>query len=361
MPSARRPWRRLRFATWVLVATPLLLELAVRLWWSLHMGTVAYLLFPAAGALAAAEIATAGEQVERSETEWRFTDVWMDSDGRNPTPLNRDGFRGAAPSSAKQAPWRLAFIGGSSTFSPECAEGRTWPDQVGGLAAKALGQPVEVVNMGRVGWSTAELAPLWAEWAPRADADLLVVSAAYNNIRALGLVDLRPGVAPWHHRLLWGRSLAWTVGWNSWQVRRQRRHHPLALVSARYAGDLEAMVRAARQAGTPVLFVLQPMTSPAHMPAEVDQLGDRGLARLRELAAADAEPHAALLDVMKEVGHRLDVPVVDARAAVQQADVAADSFEIYLHLSEAGAERFASGIDQEVGALGGWRALLGAP
>lgn len=358
MALPRRTWRRLAFPLWLLLSSAVLLELAVRLAWSFRVGSLGYLVFPAGGSLAAVEIATEGAAVERSDTTWRATEVWVDVGQRHPTPLNADGFRGVAPSAPKAAPWRFAFVGESSTFSPECREGHTWPDLVGQRAAAALGEAVEVVNMGRVGWSTAELAPLWQEWAPRADADLLVISAGYNSIRALGMVDLRPGVAPWHRRLLWGRSLAFTVAWNTWQVRRQQRHHPLALVSARFAGDLEAMVRAARRQDTAVLFVLQAMTPLPHVPEQSPDLGPRALQELREAAARDAAPHAALVEVMREVGARLAVPVVDAREAVEADAVAGDSFAIYLHLSEAGAARFAAGIDARVGAMGGWRALL---
>lgn len=337
--NARAAFKGLLFILWVVVVTALLLEVAVRGWFAVRLADPRVMIFPFGDAL----------MISR-ETPYA------------PMPfiqVDEEGFRGTSPRSPLDTRWRVAFLGGSSTFSSECSDGRTWPERLGAHIAEDLGENVTVLNLARVGAPLNTQSELWSEFAPIVKANLVVVTAAYNNaITTLGrpVVDLRPGVASVPHRLLWGRSLVWTWGTTTLQYRKVDPHH---VITGDYAKSLRSIVKTARQQGTAVLFNLQPLRHDLSDAKPKFGHSRKFLRMLQVEISASVPAYNELLEIMAEMGKELDVPVADARYTVLDPAVSDDSFIVYLHLTDEGAGRFADGIHASVRALpGGWKALL---
>lgn len=85
---------------------------------------------------------------------------------------------------------RVACFGGSTTAGP-----RAWPHHLEEALNAALDAPVEVLNFGVSGWTSAEGVVAHALLARSFSPDAVVVHHVNNDIRPLELADFRPDYA----------------------------------------------------------------------------------------------------------------------------------------------------------------------
>lgn len=85
---------------------------------------------------------------------------------------------------------RVATFGGSTTAGPTA-----WPRHLEGLLSDALGQPVQVLNFGVSGWTSAEGLIAYTHLAQSYDLDAVVLHHVNNDLQPLGRADFRPDYA----------------------------------------------------------------------------------------------------------------------------------------------------------------------
>jgi lysophospholipase L1-like esterase len=105
----------------------------------------------------------------------------------SPTRLhvNRWGFRGPEYDPVKpRGTVRVFCLGGSSTFDPFLSDEATWPARLGVRLQERLGRPVESINGGRYGYTTAEILGLFMQRVLRHQPDVIVVYSTFNDARA---------------------------------------------------------------------------------------------------------------------------------------------------------------------------------
>ena len=232
--------------------------------------------------------------------------------------INRWGFRGPDYDPVKPpGVTRIFCFGGSSTFDPFVSDEETWVFRLGAALGSRLGHPVETINAGRYGYTTAEIAGLFLQRALRHQPDAIVVYSTYN--------DARVHVSPYFGRddgpQLYGQPLLALLSKNSalftfldyhlryvWPMSRAysrlvpadlHAHAPppehvrfVADVKRRreylchwYRWNVRGIVRVARDNGIKVLLATQ-LVDPAYESVE-----DRVLTEtLREIARTDQVP-----------------------------------------------------------------------
>lgn len=105
--------------------------------------------------------------------------------------VNDLGFHfGDLPLDKPGGTYRVACFGGSTTAGP-----RAWPHHLEQQLEAELGQPVEVLNFGVGGWTSAEGAIAFTHLARSYDVDAVVLHHVNNDIRPLGLDGFRPDYA----------------------------------------------------------------------------------------------------------------------------------------------------------------------
>ncbi|MEL6342722.1 MAG: GDSL-type esterase/lipase family protein [Myxococcota bacterium] len=363
----RRPVRALVYVLWLLVVVPLGFEAGIRGLTAIRHSNPGFLTYPYGAALVGRTIGAPQANAPRKMTsaDGRF---FIDRDrDLAPVPLNASGFRGRDITTPRQSQQRWAVMGGSSTFCPELSDEQTWPARLERRVHDRDGAGhVEILNLATVGWSSAEVArDLQRVVLPAADPpELVILTSAYNNLSSIGRLDLRAGFAPWHRRLLYRRSLAYTSLLLHQKLREMGRNDPLRVAADRYAGDLEDMVTRGQARGVRFLFVLQPVLAPEAMDfAQTDGRVDRKtFRRIQRQNAQLLEQHGALLDRMVAVADDLGVPWVDPRPVMLDAPGAQDRFWAFLHVTAEGAQDLAAAIDAQVQEkYGSWAEIAGSP
>lgn len=102
---------------------------------------------------------------------------------------------------------RIVVLGGSAVGGWSVARGATFPAVLGD-ALDGVGGPVRVLNLGRIGYATPQLAWAWEQLAPELEADLVVVVAGNNELHDLSVAAEAAGGArgPLLRRELFRRS-----------------------------------------------------------------------------------------------------------------------------------------------------------
>lgn len=379
------PIRRVLLAVLLAACTLGGAELAARCWYAWTTGDTGYLSFPRGGPLALQRTALSskaddshgalsagrGGGLAPGEHE-----VWAGDRFMHSVPINASGFRGRDLGEGGPDSVDIVTLGGSSVFSGDCPEGQSWPELLEErLAARNGAGRFAVVNRGMNGWSTREAVDHLEELADlpaaRRPAAALLYSA-FNAIEDTAItVDLRQGLAPWHTRLLYGRSLYYTVSFHSWLVARQREAglrsdgtRDPEVVARAYAEDLRRFVSASRAAGIAPVLVHQALATADEQ--DLGRMGDRIDAHTRErwphmrAAFSAKEPaHARLQEVLAEVAAAEGVPRLDPRAALLARPE--EHFMLVLHLTPEGARVLAEELDAGLAALpGGLPGLIAA-
>jgi hypothetical protein len=351
-------WSPLQIAGYLLVlvvVVPLLAEGGARVIYALQYADVNFLRYPSHAPVAPSVIAiqmalpNPHDPVPHPPGMHPFGPA---DDPHHWIPINASGFRGEDIHAPKEAARRVVCLGGSCTFSAECPVGTSYPEVLEQLWRGDLGEDsVEVFNMGMLGYSTREIAPLMRDRLVGQGVDLVTVCSAYNNLQGLGLLDLRPGIAPWHRRTLWGRSLLYTVMFNGARARAVL-DRPWDVMEADYRDELEAMIALATAEEQRLLFVLQPLADPARVDqAEVLHRLDETVKDFQgvwEGYLRSVDWHARLCEVMAEVADSHGVPWVDPRPAVVEHPDSGEHFHVFLHLTPEGSSMMAEEIHRQV-------------
>lgn len=125
---------------------------------------------------------------------------------------NTDGFRGQEFSRVKTK-YRIACIGGSTTYCVGVSENQTWE-----FCLDQLFQPdCELLNFGIPGHSSVEHKKLLPQILTRYSPDLVIVQMGLNDLRNMNLADPGPDYENFHQR-----SLLFTAHGACWRERLPR-------------------------------------------------------------------------------------------------------------------------------------------
>ena len=358
----RRTWRRRGILILVsLVMVPLAVELGARAIYAIRTGNAGYLGYPYTAPVAADVIAVSIQApiAERRGTlEPGTHPLYVNGELLNTLEINSSGYRGRDIAAPKEARIRIVALGGSSTMASECPEGETYPDQLEVVLDERLGDEdaVEVLNMGMVGYSSADVAALFERVAARPPTDLVTVCSAFNDAFSSQLLDVRPGIGAWYTRALWGRSVFYTVMHNR-LIARRHAAQPWETTRDRYRRALEDMAGFGRRRGIQLLFVLQPLADLDRMDLSVvaERLARRGDGGVDQLRRRVEE----LCELMAEVAEERGVPWVDPRAALVEAPHPERLFFAFLHLTPEGSRAMAGEVARQLeDRYGGLESLL---
>jgi lysophospholipase L1-like esterase len=290
---------------------------------------------------------------------------------------NQLGFRGPETTWDKpEGVWRIVCLGGSSTYGHgPTSDATTWPARLQAHLNEA-GPPlrVEVINGGCQGYSTFESLVNLSLRMVDLEPDLVVVYHAINDARCA----LWPRVERdnTHWRALWpiertsalerllSRSTTWLLlkgldpawkagrsgdlGWyaivgypaEDWKLSPSAE---LGFASVRR--NLESIVAVSRGHGAQVVLGLQAMRW-----SDLDRFGTK---------EAQVEGLRRVLQITREVGGELDVPVVDLAAPLEAeaerqrvADGKDTVFTSEVHLTNEGADLLARTLAQSILELG---------
>jgi len=266
--------------------------------------------------------------------------------------IHEPGFRGQALSTPTPGRLRVAAVGGSSTFSPECGEGQSWPERLEARLGAVPDGPV-VFNAGAVGASSSEVLWITENLVLPHNIDLLLVTTAFNDVPAGHVtVDLRPLMAPWHRRALWGRSLFYTAAAHQWMAHQAASGADWTARIDTYARTLEQLVSVSKKFDTRVVFVAQPILEPSRIDLRSSALARRGSGHTAQRVVDQLDDRVArqqvLVERMEAVARATDVPFVDVRDAFVDHTGPQELFELFLHLSPTGADRYATLLAAEL-------------
>ncbi len=349
---------------------PLATELGARGIYAIRTGNAGYLGYPYTAPVTADAIAVsikAPIHQRRGTLEPGTHPLYVDGELLHTLEINSSGYRGRDIAGPKEAGVRIVSLGGSSTMSSECPEGQTYPDLLEEALDAAAGDPsaTEVMNMGMVGYSSADVASLFERTAAREPTDLVTVCSAFNDAFSSHALDVRPGIGAWYTRALWGRSVFYTVMHNQ-AVARRHAAQPWETTRARYRAALEDMVAVGRRRGVQVLFVLQPLADLDRMDLRVieerlSRRGEGGLDSIRRTVQESRGRQLELCDLMVEVAEARGAPWVDPRPALVEAPHPEQLFHAFLHLTPEGSRVMAEEIARQIEArYGGLDGVLGA-
>ncbi len=358
MKPTRQSWTRLAWMGVMLgVGALLAFEAAWRVGYAVQMANPAWLWFPddsvgfgqRQGAQVAAGSSSDLPVVLPPEGLYRFA---VEDQVVTELTIHPPGFRGPPLHTPTPGRLRVAAVGGSSTFSPECGEGQSWPEQLQSAWNRRSDTPV-VFNAGAVGATSAEVRWIAENLVLPNNIDVLLITTAFNDVPAGHvMVDLRPLMAPWHRRLLWGRSLFYTAVSYSWMSHQRSGGGAWQAQQDSYARNLEAMADAAVDAGAQPVFIAQPILGPDQIELHRSALARRGSGttarRVVEQLEDRVDKQRQLVARMQAVAADRQVPVVDVRAALLDTPRRPELFELFLHLTPEGAERFAALLAPEL-------------
>jgi lysophospholipase L1-like esterase len=271
-----------------------------------------------------------------------------------PIPINKDGFRGIDFSQPTEANYRVVAMGGSSTFSPECPPGTSYPEILGRLWNEELGaSSVEVVNRAMIGMSSAGILKLLVEKIASESPDLITLNGAYNDASSLLMMDFYNRPAPWHLEILWGKSLFYTALFNTYLINKHRATNPADVVIGHYRRNLRDIVQTARKNGIRLLFIVEPIR-PLGAVGERRPLGRPNYSAFFE-SSVKTPIQELLCEKMIEVAAETGTPIIDPRPALAEHPRREELFVNFLHLTPVGAEVMAHEIvklvDEKYGGL----------
>lgn len=380
MAAAPRSRRRWLFAAVMILAVPLAAEVGARAWYSLRYGDPTYALYPWLTPLALSETRLDGPQLSGGQQSELGAPVALTPGEHrvqsgplldHVVDINASGYRGPDFAEPRTARWRVAAVGGSSTFSGEVPMGRAYPAVMEALWTERHGPgSVEVVNRGLSGASLGDLLDVVEHHVLPHEPDLITVYSAFNSLRLARVsVDLREGAAPLHRRLFYGRSLYYTVltlayGSRASEARQGGpQHHDKDEVFRRYEADLEALVARTRAAGVALLFVQQGLLEPTLARAEVvaERVGEARVGEHLDQFRGYTRRHRRLGQIMDEVAERHGVPVVDPRPALLGVTYPDEHFWVGIHLTTEGSRVLAEEVVRQVEELGGLEVVARPP
>lgn len=347
---SRRPGRVAAAAVFALLVAPPALEGVWRCGYALQLGEPDWLTDPGPttplgqrhGASVAAGDPSGAPVVLPPPGPFRFT---VEDNVVTRLTIHAPGFRGRSLDTPTPRRPRVAAEGGSSTFSPECGEGESWPERLEAKLARSVGPPA-VFNAGAFGASSAEVLWLTETHVLPKDVDVLLVTTAFNDVPSSHVtVDLRPLVAPWHRRWLWGRSLFYTAVAQTLLAARRASGADWVAQQEAYADHLERLASTARAHGAQPVFIAQPILGADQIRVGQSALGRRGSGTTARRVVAQLGDRIAqqrvLVERMQREAARLEVPFVDVRADFLATAHPQALFELFLHLTPVGADRFA--------------------
>jgi lysophospholipase L1-like esterase len=340
-----------------LVLVPLAVELGARAIYAIRTGNPGYLGYPYTAPVAADVIAVSIQapiSERRGTLEPGTHPLYVNGELLHTLEINSSGYRGRDIAAPKAAEVRIVALGGSSTMASECPEGETYPDQLEVVLDEHLGDEdaVEVLNMGMVGYSSADVAALFERVAARPPTDLVTVCSAFNDAFSSQLLDVRPGIGAWYTRALWGRSVFYTVMHNR-LIARRHAAQPWETTLDRYRRALEDMAGFGRRRGIQVLFVLQPLADLDRMDLSVvaerlARRGDGGVEQIRRTVQESRARQEELCEIMVQVAEERGVPWVDPRAALVEASHPEQLFFAFLHLTPEGSRAMAEEVVRQL-------------
>lgn len=286
-------------------------------------------------------------------------EVWAGERFLHSIPINQSGFRGRDLGEADPGTAEIVVAGGSSVFSGDCPPGSAWPELLEARMETRHGAgSLAVVNRGMNGWSTREAVDHVIDEVLTAGAPpaAVILYSAFNALEDAGVfIDLRVGAAPWHTRLLYGRSLYYSVSLHAWMVRQQRAaglrpdgSRDPEVVAKSYREEVERFVDATRAVGSEPVLVHQAFARASAQRTELmaDRFDDHSLRAWPQMVqafTAKEGPHARLQEVLAEVAEARGVTLIDPREALLEEPER--NFVFALHLTEAGAEVLAEEVD----------------
>ena len=263
--------------------------------------------------------------------------------GTQETYVNSYGLRGPDFSLEKSPDvFRIAVLGGSSTFGAFNGEEETFPAILQHLLdARAGSGRFEVINAGLPGANPAMLRHLLREEILPLRPDLILIMSMYNHYTVTSEGDPRNRLALLR-RFLENRSLlfltlseklTYFTNKNSFLDR-------LYVQFSDYRGYMEEMVDVAKSNGVDVYLIKQPVLIKGETPKNV--LAD-SLALER---AWDRDFYVKVLKVVETVGRDQGLPVLDASTITGAVHV--DMLYDAVHLTREGNETIAREIFREM-------------
>lgn len=338
-----------------------LLEAGDRIVSSFRFGSARYLVYPLLekGAYHLPSTRTVAGTVEQDgERDYNRLDTSSGSreDGIS---VNSQGFRGKEFSPEKPSGiFRIICTGGSSTFSSECKDGESYPEQLEALLNSRSDQAggIEVVNAGFEGYRTDHILKLMKTTLLTYQPDCITVCEAFNNVSEQSLVlDTAWKKVFWKvHSALFQKSLFYSH-FILWMAARGVTSANLATGSAvrlaRYRDDLTNILSSASQAGVRVVFILQPL-----LPSTSRTLKRyKGLTTLEEESTLENEYlnvlaglHTTFLHEMGKVAGKNNVVVIDPQPAFNTHPNPAALFTDFVHLSPSGSRVMAEEISKKL-------------
>ena len=269
--------------------------------------------------------------------------------------VNSRGFRGSEFTSPKPSHiYRVFCTGGSSTFSSECPDGQSYPEQLGVTLNKKFhpDKCFEVINAGFEGFKVANVLELFRQELIDYQPDCLTVCEAFNDLEQNTMqLDSFWKQFFWQgHRTLFQRSIFYS-DLILWLGRRGQNSAALAASLshrlASYASTLGAIHDESEKAGVTLVFILQPILPicVADKIATGETGGWTEKAFLeKEYIDAVGTHHAAFLSVMERVARERSIVLMDPRSAFNNHPDLLELFADYIHLSPAGSRLLAEEI-----------------
>jgi len=276
-----------------------------------------------------------------------------------PISLDKDGFRGQEFSQSTEVRYRVVTMGGSSTFSPECPPGTSYPEILGRLWNEELGEAsVEVVNRAMIGMSSAGILKLLTEKIASLSPDLITLNGAYNDASSLLMMDFYNNPAPWHVKAMWGKSLFYTALFNTHLIKKHRATNPTEVVIEHYKRNLRDIAETARKNGIRLLFIVEPIR-PLGAVEERRLPGRSNYSAFFE-SSIKTPIQELLCEKMIEIAAETGTPIIDPCPALADHPRRSELFVNFLHLTPAGAEVMAHEIVKLVDdKYGGLASLVG--
>ena len=290
---------------------------------------------------------------------------------------NALGFRGPETTWDKPAGvYRIVCLGGSSTYGHDASgDAATWPARLQEhLNASALLLRVEVINAGCEGYSTFESLINLELRCVDLQPDLVVTYHAINDMRCALWTAAQPDNSHW--RAVWPverkcgverwleRSTTWRLLRSldsDWRAARSGDLGWYAIVD--YGKEAWTLSPAAELGFASVRRNLETLVAVARAHASRIVLGLEGVrwSDFDRFDSAEAQKSGMrrVLDLTREVGTELGVPVIDLAAALegeaerQRAETGRDSvFTSEVHLTDEGADLLARMLGQAIVDLG---------
>jgi len=135
-----------------------------------------------------AEMAPPGGLLYEPHPYWVFNHAPSDTD------INKWGFSGEVSLNRTPGVPRLLCMGGSTTAGPH-----SWPSKLKLELEKRRGSPVEVINMGVGGWTSAESLVAFTMLGQSFSPDVVILHHANNDMSPLRYPGFRPDYAHYRH------------------------------------------------------------------------------------------------------------------------------------------------------------------